>query len=635
MSLPAAIGGYAIKGELGRGGMGVVYEVEPVACPGARYALKLLLSQDERDRERLRREGALLGQIGSHPNVVRVHATGEDRGRSFLVLDLVAGGSLAARIARGPLLWARAIEVAEGVARALEKIHALGILHRDLKPSNILLDEDGSPRVTDFGIAHAQGLERLTRTGNVVGTIDYLAPELLGASGGHDARTDIYALGLCLYEALTGARPFVASSIVELVRLVEEGSVVPPGDRVEGIPASLDGLVLRMLARDPADRPASAREVAEELAAIRLGKHAARRRFAFALVALGAACALMLAALGVAWGTPPPPVEDGPSEHERELAARARELAARRPPRTSSAAVDARSAIERARVARGAENPASYTAIDDPAPLVRHAQQVYESLSEARRDDPSVELPADLVAFIGDSAQACARKREIESAARLLEEAIELDPTNVNLLLEGAYFEQDMDPGRWDRTLAFSLAALGSTKATAQQRIRAYGLAIQAHQILDQPEGAHALLDRAVAEFPDNPDILVRQARRQIETRDPAAVDTARRILELPGPLGDPHHERMRLLARALLVCRSDAHGALDLLHEIRGRSEWAADDNPDDIALATRCQIALGDKKAALRAVQALGPAADRARDRTWNEARRQLEAQVRAMSD
>ncbi len=238
---------YQIGEEIGRGGYSVVYRARDTRV-GTDVAIKLLVpppAAARLARERLRREVQAVRQI-SHPNIVTVYDVADAGAWSFVAMEYVPGPDLAVRVRqRGPLDAEAAARLGGEIAAALEAAHRHGILHRDVKPQNILLAPDGRARLTDFGSARLAGLETVTQTGGVVGTIDYAAPEVL-AGGRGDARADVYALGVTLYYALTAELPRRGKGA---------GSAgLRPRDRRPEVPAWLDAVVGRATAPDPAER---------------------------------------------------------------------------------------------------------------------------------------------------------------------------------------------------------------------------------------------------------------------------------------------------------------------------------------------------------------------------------------------
>src|SRR5499426_3665651 len=210
--VPERLGRFKVVRLLAAGGMGEVYLGEHEEL-GSKVALKLLPSPNGADaaavRERFRREAKLTAAI-AHPGVVQVLDLAADQGRLYLVLELVDGRSLRSRLREGPVPVAEAVRIAAAAADVLGAAHRHGVVHRDVKPENVMLCADGRVRVLDFGIARAlQDQEPLTRTGELLGTPEYMAPEqLLDEAGAVDARTDVHALAVLCYELLTARSPF-------------------------------------------------------------------------------------------------------------------------------------------------------------------------------------------------------------------------------------------------------------------------------------------------------------------------------------------------------------------------------------------------------------------------------------------
>ncbi len=263
------IGGrYELLGLLGAGGMGSVYRVRDTELDEI-VALKMLqreLVSSPDMNERFRREVKLARRV-THPNVARMFDIGEDHGEKFLTMELVDGEPLAHLVQRGPLTIARVVEIVAAVCQGLTAAHAAGVVHRDLKPDNVLLSRDGRVVITDFGIARgAVGPGAAQQTiGGVVGTPAYMAPEQV-EGGAVDGRADLYALGVMVFEMLTGTLPWEGEHpyAVALARLLR-----PPPDprqRRPELPEPLAQVVLRCLARRPDERYATAAEVAAALA---------------------------------------------------------------------------------------------------------------------------------------------------------------------------------------------------------------------------------------------------------------------------------------------------------------------------------------------------------------------------------
>jgi serine/threonine-protein kinase len=258
-------GRYLLGEVLGRGGMGEVRAARDVTL-GRDVAVKLLhagLASDERVSRRFEHEARAAGRL-THPNVVRVYDAGEHRGRPFIVMERLDGGTLADEIARGPLSEARVRFVGVQVLEALAAAHKHGVLHRDIKPSNVMIAPDGSVRVADFGIAKSELDTGRTTTGTVVGTLGYLPPERLQ---GHPATTasDCYAVGVVLYEALSGRRPFDGDSPIAVLTAVQRGA--PPSLTAlrRDVDPSLPAAIERAMALEPDRRYATALDFAAAL----------------------------------------------------------------------------------------------------------------------------------------------------------------------------------------------------------------------------------------------------------------------------------------------------------------------------------------------------------------------------------
>jgi hypothetical protein len=257
------IGPYTLLRELGRGGMGVVYEARGPA--GQLVALKLLLEAGEVALKRFEREARALGAV-THPNIVRVHQYERAPEGPYLVTELVPGEGLDRVCARGPLPPLRAAEVARQLADAVARAHAAGVLHRDLKPQNVILRPDGVPVLLDFGLARAESAERLTQTGALVGTPAYMAPEQAG-EGAHalDERADVYGLGAVLFHLLHARPPFSGDGPVQLVKKVLLDEPEWPSPSPTGTPAALEAVCRRAMAKDRLARYPSAAALREDL----------------------------------------------------------------------------------------------------------------------------------------------------------------------------------------------------------------------------------------------------------------------------------------------------------------------------------------------------------------------------------
>ncbi|HEY5087093.1 MAG TPA: protein kinase [Gemmatimonadaceae bacterium] len=260
---------YQIMRVVGRGGMGMVYKARDREL-AEDVAIKMLrgnaMTDDPTVVERFKTEIRLARRI-SHRNVVRTHDLGERDGAYYVTMEYVEGITVRDLIdMRGHLSVASTLGIAQQLAASLEVAHDQGVIHRDIKPQNMLLDPDGVLKVMDFGIARlAQHTSTLTQAGMVIGTPAYMAPEQLLAEE-VDARSDLYAVGVVLYECLTGGLPFEGSSPIALIAKVLHTVPATPAERQPGVPQPLSGLVMRLLDKEPAGRPGNARELRELLA---------------------------------------------------------------------------------------------------------------------------------------------------------------------------------------------------------------------------------------------------------------------------------------------------------------------------------------------------------------------------------
>jgi serine/threonine-protein kinase len=263
---------YRLEHPVGAGGMGVVWAARDLVTDRT-YALKFLgpgRAADVRNHERLHREARATTTIG-HPAIAKVHAVHETAsGVPFIVMDLLVGESLRTVLARkGTLSVAECARILVPVLEAVEAAHAAGLVHRDLKPENVFLASGTEPKVLDFGIAkelRAAPATPLTEAGAVLGTPYYMAPEQVFAEADLDARADVWALGIMLYECLAGRRPTDASSLGQVLKRVTSSDLVPLATVRPDLPRALTSLVDRMLSRARAERPSLA-EVRDALVA--------------------------------------------------------------------------------------------------------------------------------------------------------------------------------------------------------------------------------------------------------------------------------------------------------------------------------------------------------------------------------
>jgi serine/threonine-protein kinase len=339
-------GRYEVERPLGHGAMAVVDLARDTEL-GRDVAVKRLaenLARDDELRARFLREARLAARL-AHPNVVRVYDVGEDGDRPFIAMEYVDGETLGDLLTRrGPLPPDEVVQLGVQACRGLAAAHDAGLVHRDVKPQNLLLGRDGLLKLGDFGVAFGLEGTRLTTAGTVLGTAAYLAPE---QARGEEvtAAADVYALGAVLYELLTGQPPRRAETLADLARPVE---IQPP----KGVPAALSTIVMRCLAADPEERPASAAELARDLAAtspeaetLPLPEHPSRRATEIkgprarrprqtVLLAAAAGVAVVtgiVAAVATSGGSPSKPASPPrvtPIPHAVDAQQQARELAA-------------------------------------------------------------------------------------------------------------------------------------------------------------------------------------------------------------------------------------------------------------------------------------------------------------------
>ncbi len=283
-SHPGEVGQYVILGEVGRGGMGVVYQARHRDLRRL-VALKMILAggfASETQRQRFRREAELAARV-QHPHIVQVYEVGLHDGRPFLAMEWVDGGTLADRLGGDPWPPRAAASLVESLARAINVAHRKGVIHRDLKPSNILLQTDSGagahgplagtiPKIADFGLARALDAEgSLTWSGLTVGTPEYMAPEqAVGAEAGPAA--DIYALGAILYRLLTGQRPARGDSPMEMLQALASAEPIAPRRFRRDLPRDLETITLKAMAREPWQRYATAEALAEDLRRFLVGE---------------------------------------------------------------------------------------------------------------------------------------------------------------------------------------------------------------------------------------------------------------------------------------------------------------------------------------------------------------------------
>jgi len=257
-------GDFRLLERLGKGGMASVYKAERRGELSALKRPLLHLLDDPQFRERFLRE-AEIGRALNHPNIIRILERGNVGTVPYFTMELLPGETLHAFIAgRGAAAPRTAVAIVVQIAEALDFAHSKGVIHRDLKPSNVMLLPDGTAKVMDFGIARARRFEGMTATDAFLGTPDYVAPETIDGRG-TEARSDLYALGLILFELLTAQRPFTGDSSFAILKKHSSQEPPTPSRLQRAVPPELDVIVLKLLRKDPEQRPASAEELVVEL----------------------------------------------------------------------------------------------------------------------------------------------------------------------------------------------------------------------------------------------------------------------------------------------------------------------------------------------------------------------------------
>lgn len=271
-------GKYELRGELGRGGMGVVFQAYQSDLDRT-VALKMLTGSSfatTEQRRRFAQEAKLASRI-RHANIVTIHDVGELGGQPYFTMELISGISLAEKLRDGPMVVDQAVQFLILIAKAVDHLHANGVVHRDLKPSNVLLDQTGQPCLVDFGLARAvDEFQDPTATGTILGTPSYMSPEqAAGRVREITQRSDVYSLGAILYEMLCGRPPFAGESPFDTVMQVLEREPLPPSQWNRKIPKNVEQICLRCLEKSPDSRYSSALELAQDLERWRHGEYLA------------------------------------------------------------------------------------------------------------------------------------------------------------------------------------------------------------------------------------------------------------------------------------------------------------------------------------------------------------------------
>ena len=281
---PADFGPYELIGEIGRGGMGVVYKAHQRKLDRI-VAVKMILASHLANPDQVNRfyaEARAAARL-QDPRIVAIHDVGQIHGQHYFAMEYMPGPSLAQMVRRGPIDTNQAARLVMEVARAVARLHRRGVVHRDLKPSNILLDAQDQPCVTDFGLAKMLATDgKATRTGAIIGTPSYMAPEqAAGKSEEVGTLSDVYSLGAILYELITGSPPFDATNPLDTLVQVLESEPTAPTKLQSNLPKPLESICLKCLEKSPAARYASADTLADDLQRFLQGEPIAARRLSF------------------------------------------------------------------------------------------------------------------------------------------------------------------------------------------------------------------------------------------------------------------------------------------------------------------------------------------------------------------
>lgn len=271
--IPQTVGRYQIMSELGRGGMSVVYQaLDPNT--GREVAVKIIpssLMDNPALRGRFQREAQTVAKL-NHPNIVPVYDFGEQNGQPFLVMRLMRGGTLSQRLEKGPMSLDEALPILQSIADALDHAHRNGLVHRDLKPDNILFDQFNTPFLSDFGIVKVAGSSATLTEGNFIGTPGYISPEQAHGNLDVDSRSDLYSLGVILFEMMTGSRPYQGDTTLQII--VQHIQAPIPSARAlnKALPPATDTVISRALAKEPDKRFQTATDMVKAVSSLHTGK---------------------------------------------------------------------------------------------------------------------------------------------------------------------------------------------------------------------------------------------------------------------------------------------------------------------------------------------------------------------------
>ena len=488
-------GRYRLERELGRGGMGVVFRATD-AKTGAPVALKVMTWPDPSALARFEREVQALRAL-DHPGIVRIHDAGIDQGHPFLVMELVEGTDLLAIVKRGPLDPVRAVTLARDLALALDHAHRAGVIHRDVKPPNVLVDAEGRPHLTDFGLAAVSQSLRLTLTGEVVGTPIYMAPEQVTSAPPPAPTLDVYSVGALLFHIVTGTPPFSGASMQHILASVIHDA--PPSVRrfVPQAPPELDALITKCLEKEPSRRYPTAGALARELDALLAPPVRPKRSHK----GLGVAAGVLLAVLGLGAmlalsheSAPPPPPPPAPVPPP-----------APRPDPAAAARKDARAALARDDVDEALGLLAKVVALDATAPA-----------TSALRHECADALMSRAVKT--------ADAHDYDEALSLAARALELEPRNGGFFrsrggihwrrLNELHRREDFQGAHddWTRSIECYEAEHDDGQVS--------WVLCDRYLVDEDPEAGLADTDRAVRIFPANPQAWWNRACARLRLRD-------------------------------------------------------------------------------------------------------------------
>jgi serine/threonine-protein kinase len=603
------MGPYRLLREIGGGGMGTVYEAEDTRL-GRRVAVKLLppeYSRDRRAKERFLREARAAAAV-DHPNLCTVHDVGESDGRLYIVLSFYEGETLRERIRCGPLPLAEARDVALQVARGLARAHEAGITHRDIKPANVMLTRRGEAKILDFGIARLKGDEvSLTRTGASWGTPAYMSPEQARGEP-VDAHTDVWSLGVMLYELVAGRRPFGGESMEAVVSSTLTQKPEPLERIRPDVPPELARVVERALAKDPAERYASAAELLADLETGRAPRPYWRKK---ALLLISVASVLLaIVLLWQPWrfmAGPPlrvavlKPVMESVKD-DPELAFVVSDVA--RATHSALLRLDGLQPLDPPErdEAEGSEAQRLREADEALLPSLRCREDACQvTFSRRKRGGESVEMsdPFEVQGGFENAFQLAEGVRvhvqQVYSAHRLRPE---LPGAAVRPEDYSVYIELQRRVDRGEQLGKAELDRLDSLLKTSPGLVGAYVLAMGVARILGDLDRALDYSDRAVELAPYDPRPLLARLEAELpEDRLDAAPETLKRLEELaPGDI------RVQIAKANLLEAREELEKAHSLRVEIaRRRPTWR------NILRLTNLQTRMGANDSARQNLEAL----------------------------